>query len=184
MALFNIGDLITFSYPAVHQQGTRAHDKFPQILVLHTNWEGCVHGLNFNYLTDDEINTIRMLLDPAFEMNYREAMGRKNPAAIAEFDRIMQHAANANITSPRDFYVKAVRPFISTRGWDPYRLYRPEKMTGVRILQRRQHLEGQPKGVFQSFKDKMQHMRGPKLPRFRRPGELPGTAKPEDDKKK
>lgn len=174
MANFQIGDLVTFSYPAVHQQGTRAHDKFPQVLVLHTNWEGCVHGLNFNYLTDDEINTIRMILDPSFEMTYREALGKKNPNAISEFDRIMKTAAHANITSPRDFYVKFVRPFIMSRGWDPYRLYRTDKMTALRVLQRRQHLEGQEKQTaFQQFAQKFANMRGPKMPRFRRPGEFP-----------
>jgi hypothetical protein len=173
MAFFNIGDLISFSYPAVHLQGTRAHDKHPKLLVLHTNWEGLVHGLNFNYLTNEEINTVRMILDPSFEMNYRESMTKKSPGAVAEFDRIMQGAANANITSPNDFYVRVVRPFIITRGWDPYRLYRPEKMSGIQIVQKRQHLEGQPQGIFQKFIQKFQAMRGPQLPRFRRPGDFP-----------
>ena len=173
MAFFNIGDIVSFSYPAVHLQGTRAHDKHPKLLVLHTNWEGLIHGLNLNYLTNEEINTVRMILDPSFEMNYRESMTKKSPEAVAEFDRIMQGAANANITSPNDFYVRVVRPFIITRGWDPYRLYRPEKMSGIRIVQKRQHLEGQPQSMFQKFIQKFQSMRGPQLPRFRRPSDFP-----------
>ena|SRR3990167_6974262 len=173
MAFFQIGDIIVFNYPAVHLQGTRAHDKHPKCLILHTSWEGLIHSLNLNYLTNEEINTVRMILDPSFEMNYRESMTKKSPEAVAEFDRIMQGAANANITSPNDFYVRVVRPFIITRGWDPYRLYRPEKMSGIRIVQKRQHLEGQPQSMFQKFIQKFQSMRGPRLPRFRRPSDFP-----------
>ena len=209
MAQFHIGDLITFNYPAVHLQGTRAHDKYPNVLVLHPSWGGVVHGLNFNYLTPDEINTVRMILDPMFEMKYREALQRKNPNAYAELDRILvgkvegaagPHSRMAKITSPRAFYMNIIRPFIISRGWDPYRLYRPEKMSGVRIVQRSTHMTGQDalakfkaqqgqavqklgqpqqkepsKSAMQWFKDKFQHMRGPKMPRFSEPGALPGT---------
>jgi hypothetical protein len=186
--LYNIGDLITFTYPAVFLQGTRAHDKFPRVLVLHSGWEGLVHGLNFNYLTADEINTIRMILDPSFEVKYRDALNKQNSKLIIEFDNIMRGAANANIVSPRDFYTRVVKPFIISRGWDPYRLYTPSKMTAVRVVQRRQHLEGQPMGVFQGFVQKFQSMKGPTMPRFKKPwektaagstapGALPGTRK-------
>lgn len=214
MANYRIGDLITFSYPAIHLQGTRAHDKYPNVLVLHPNWGGLVHGLNFNYLTPDEINTIRMILDPMFEMKYREALQAKNPGAFNELESILTgkvkeaegpHSRMAKITSPRAFYVNIIRPFIVTRGWDPYRLYRPEKMSGVRIVQPAAHMMGQDaysqyktkqsqvaqkvgqmlkneppeakKGALQWFKDKFQHMRGPKVSglQLRGPGALPGT---------
>lgn len=165
--MYNIGDLITFSYPAVHQQGTRAHDKYPQVLVLHNNWRGLVHGLNFNYLTDDEINTVRMFIDPAFAMQHRDNLKRKNPAQSAEFERIVATIQINDITSPGMFYEQVVKPFIVIRGWDPYRLYRPEKMTGVRILQPMRHMTGQDKpGLFQQFRNKFNFLRGPRLPTF------------------
>lgn len=143
MASFEIGDLISFTYPAIHQQGTRAHDKYPQVLVLHNNWQNNVHGLNFNYLTDDEINVIRMMIDPSFQLKYVEDLERKNPNLVKEFDRIIGRAGAATITSPFDFYNRVVKPFIKQRGWDPYRRYRPDKMTNVRTVQKQRVMTGE-----------------------------------------
>lgn len=140
---YRIGDIITFSYPAIHQMGTRANDKFPQVLVLHPDWQNNMHGLNFNYLTDDEINALRMLIDPMFEEKYAEALQRKNPRIMQEVDRIVLKMSNANITSPHDFYLRVIRPFIMVRGWDPYRRYRPDKMTNIRQVQKREVIMGQ-----------------------------------------
>jgi len=163
MARLIIGDLISFSYPAVHKQGTRAHDKNPKVLVFHPNWQGLVHGLNFNYLSDDEINTIRMILDPTFETKYREQLRRKNRSAYDELERILggkePHGGLTKappmavpiggttrvtkITSPRAFYYTMIRPFIFKRGFDPYRKYKPHLMTGVRTLEPARKMLGQ-----------------------------------------
>lgn len=184
MANFHIGDLITFGYPLAPQ--TRAHDKYPKILVLHNNWQGFVHGINFNYLTNDEINTIRAILDPFFEMKYRNDIAAKNPNAAKELEAIISSSGNPKVTSPHDFYMKVIRPFIIVRGWDPYRLYYAEKMSGIRILQKEYHMTGkdaqakfkqqqqqkiddaqkekeQQGGVMNWFKDKFSSMRGPQM---------------------
>jgi len=143
---YRIGDMITFTY-----SGNRVHDKFPNILVLHNNWQNNVHGLNFSYLTDDEINALRMMIDPAFELKYAENLQKKNPHIMMELDKIILRMGNANITSPRDFYLRVVRPFIMVRGWDPYRKYNPAKMVGVRVVQKREILTGEAKaGLFAS----------------------------------
>lgn len=184
MAGFNIGDLITFTYPLAPQ--TYAHDPNPRVLVLHENWQGHVHGLNFNLLTNEEINTIRAILDPFFEMSYRNALSAQNPNAFKELEAIITSSGNPKITSPHDFYLKVIKPFIRPRGYDPYRLYKPNLMTGVRILQREYDMTGkasygkfkqaqqqaadqaeqekQQKGIFQWFKDKFAAMRGAQLP--------------------
>lgn len=145
MAL-QIGSLISFSY-----QSQRSHDRFPEVLVLHPSWrfypnrsggKALLHGLNFNYLNDDEINMIRMLIDPGFQLKYFQNMERKNPGVAAEFDRIIGRAGAASITSPHDFYLKVVKPFIIPRGYDPYRLYDPGMMQNVRQLQSVQQITG------------------------------------------
>ena len=161
MALYEIGDIISFSYPAwglnpkqslyksrqqpvpEHLKGTRAHDRNPKVLVLHTNWRGLLHCLNLNYLTNDEINTLRMVLDPLFEMKYRDKLKQKNATAYAELERIINRSGNPRITTPHDFYVRVIKPFIQVRGWDPYRLYHPEKMTAIRVLEKRSLLTGE-----------------------------------------
>ena len=161
-----IGDLITFSYPAVHKQGTRAHDKNPTVLILHPTWGGTMHGLNFNYLQPDEINMVRMILSPKFQLHHKAALTRNNPNIVKEFDRIIGEAGNATITSPRDFYNRAIRPFISTRGWDPYRRYRSDKMTNVRILEPYAVMSGDKElSLFKKFSQKFSPMRGPTIRR-------------------
>ena len=137
---YNIGDLVTFTYPL--PPDTRAHDRFPRVLILHPNWQGLTHGLNFNYLSADEINTIRMLVDPFYEMKYRDALKRKNPNAYRELEAIIttptswrgSSVRNARMTSPQEFYRGVIRPFIIQRGWDPYRKYRADKVSAVRII--------------------------------------------------
>jgi hypothetical protein len=133
---FKIGDLITFTYPLA--PNTEAHDKYPKVLVLHNNWQGCVHGLNFNYLSADEINTVRMLIDPFFRLQQRDNLWKKNPKMFNEIETIMTkgspYAKTTNIDSPLKFYNTIIRPFIIVRGWDPYRKYRVDKMLSSRIL--------------------------------------------------
>lgn len=149
MVHFESGDIVVFSYPAVHQQGTQAHDPFPQVLVLHPNWQNNVHGLNLNYLTDNEINALRMIVDPGFELKYAENLQKRDPHLIQEIDRIVSQSAGANITSPLDFYRRVIQPFIRSRQWEPYRRYRVDKMTNIKIIQRRSIFTGEEKaGIF------------------------------------
>ena len=161
----NIGDLVTFSYPAVHKQGTRAHDKNPTVLVLHNNWKGQLHGLNFNYLTEHEINMIRMILDVNFEKRYKASLTRRAPHVVKEYDSIMSAASASNITSPLSFYQQIIRPLIVTRSWDPYRRYRLDKITGARVLQTRPVLTGEQQvgNIFSRFADKFRFFRGPRI---------------------
>lgn len=174
MAL-EIGSFITFTYPAVHQQGTRAHDRFPNVLVLHPNWQGSLHGLNFNYMTDEEIHVIRMIIDPNYMDNYKESLQKTNPERVRELENILRTAENAHVTSPQDFYNRVIKPFIRPRGWDPYRRYRVEKMTNTRVIHNQREMTGQTPGapgykpgVFQRFAQRFRFMGGPRLPTFKR----------------
>jgi len=141
----SIGTIVTFSYIS-----KRSHDRFPKILVLHPGWRNpggtgdklLVNGLNLNYLTDDETNLLRMVIDPGFQLKYFENMVKKNPGIAQQYNSIIGSAANSNITSPHDFYIRVVRPFIQPRGWDPYRLYDPSKMLNVKVLQTQRQMLG------------------------------------------
>jgi len=139
-----IGSIITFSYAS-----KRSHDHFPKCLILHPGWRSpgtnagfLVHALNLNYLTDDETNLLRMIIDPGFQLKYFENMVKKNPYTAAEYSRVIGSAANANITSPHDFYIRVIRPFIQPRGWDPYRLYDPTKMLNTAVMQTQRQMLG------------------------------------------
>jgi hypothetical protein len=161
MAVYKIGDLATWTYRA-----PQAHDKFPKVLVLHDNWEGKVHGLNLNYLTDDEINFLRIVLNVDFAKKelkkfIEHSQKWNNKQLLEDLKNIEGKYASLNIMSPRDFYVRFVRGFIKPRGWDPYRLYRPEYIIGPRVLRKKAYFTGNnPRSMFSRFIDTIKYRRG------------------------
>lgn len=151
-ATFSIGDLVTFDYSG----GTQVHDIHPKVLCLHNNWRGCVHGLNFNYLTPQEINYVRAVINPAFEVE----ISKRDLRIAAQMNRIA-HLNNLSILSPHDFYLRFVRGFIQPKGWDPYRRYNVNKINAARILTRQQIMTGEQKDSrFNQYAQKFQNMRG------------------------
>lgn len=175
-ANFSIGDLVTFDY----SRGTQVHDRTPRVLCLHNNWRGCVHGLNFNYLTEQEINYVKAVINPAFEL---EIVKRDRRIAM-QMQRIA-NLSNLNITSPHDFYLRWVKGFIQPRGWDPYRRYNVEKINAARILTRKSIMTGEEKdSLFNRYAQKFQHMLGPRLGRdsetqdYSTPRQTPTTTRP------
>jgi len=153
---YQIGDLITF-----HYQGKRVNDPNPRILVLHPNWRSLTHGLNFNYLTTQEQNYIKAVINPIFEAE----IVRKDQRIAQHMQRIQTTLNNLSITSPHEFYIRFVRGFIQPRGWDPYRLYTPTDMSNVRIVTSKAVMVGDQKDTFfNRFAQKFQHMRGPQGP--------------------
>lgn len=163
MAIYRIGDLVTFDY----SKGKHIHDRNPQVLVLHDNWTRTVHGLNFNYLSQQEINYIKAILNPAFEAD----IVKKDARIAHQMTRVQHILNNLAITSPHDFYLRFVRGFIQPRGWDPYRRYSPSSVMNPRIVTRREVLVGDHKdSMFNRFIQKFQHARGPQMA-------LPGQTK-------
>jgi hypothetical protein len=151
-----IGDLVQFNY----SQGKRIHDENPKVLVLHDNWQGLIHGLNFNYLSLQEINYIKAVLNPVFEAD----IVRKDARIAAQMDRIRPVLDTLNITSPYDFYLRFVRGFIQPRGWDPYRRYNPRAVMGEKLITRKELLVGDEKeGIFARTLGKLSTMRGPRM---------------------
>jgi hypothetical protein len=210
MANYEIGSLISFKYPVPpppRPLGTSAHDMYPQVLVLHPAWDRwpqnnqpgnyLLHGIAWKLISDDEKNVIRMIMSPKFETDYKEALRQKDSALISKFERIMGGAANANITSPHDFYLRVVSPFLNVRAnASPYRLYNLKKISNVRILQTRQYLADElgiagQENLFSKYARQFQNFVGgqrslprpptrfpSKFPQFggpHKPGALPGT---------
>lgn len=176
---YQIGDLVTFSY-----RGKRVNDPNPRILVLHPNWNNLTHGLNFNYLTTQEQNYIKAVINPVFEA---EIVKRDQRIAI-QMQRIQATLNNLSITSPHEFYIRFVRGFIQPRGWDPYRLYSPASIQNARVLTPQRVMIGDQKDtMFNRFTQKFQHMRGPRGPNIVLHGrenwpEIGGTLAPQQDK--
>lgn len=202
--IFKIGDMIAFSHVSEPRQGVRdvksmrkrsqsgettwkkdkpqvidTHEKYPQCLVLHDNWQGNVHCLLTNNYTQREINYLTAIIDPFFA----EEKSKTDMDLKSQLQRIPQ---DINIVSPHDFYMRIVKPFISL--YDGYRIYKPQKMLNIRVIKRYSDIErrmktspqtssGQDKkssGVvdtstsqgssfFQNYANNISRMRGPKL---------------------
>jgi hypothetical protein len=162
-----IGDLITFTYPVGPGSGTRATDPNPIVLVFHPDWQNEMHCLAFSRLSGDEQNIIRMLVSPKYQVQHEAALARKNPKLVVEFNEIVEHVGATLITSPEEFYHKAIRPFIKPRNWQPYRRYIPSKMTQIRIIEPMEVMTGETTpSLMQRWKRFASGMRGP---RFRNP---------------
>lgn len=156
MAVYKIGDLATFTY-----NGKRVNDRFPKVLILHDQWEGFVHGMNFNYLTDAEINYLRMVLNPEFADKEYPAFQRQSPLLAREFDKLDHVYNTLNISSPHDFYIRFIKSFIRPRGWDPYRKYNPAFIASPRVLKKRTFFTGEgKKGIFSRYIENVEHKRG------------------------
>ncbi len=167
MSQFKIGDQITFNYPASHRLRTVAHDPVPTVLVLHDGYRDAakggqilVHGLNINLLTQKEIEYLKAVLNPDFAQEIQ----KKDPAWAARLRTMESRYDSLNITHPKDFYVRFIRNFIRPRGYDPYRTYVPAKMSGVKVLVKREILVGDQKdSVFNKFMNRVKYHRGKRL---------------------
>jgi len=126
MVNYKIGDIITFTYPDAkcHEGHEHQHDPYPQVLVLHNNWGGNVHGMNFNNLSQQEINYLTALVDPVFA----EEIVKKDMRIRQELLRL----TNLDVTNPLDFFNRFIKGFV--RQYDSYRRYNPKKMINVRVV--------------------------------------------------
>lgn len=156
MAIYKIGDYATWTY-----KSPKANDRNPKVLILHDNWEGHVHGLNFNYLTNDEINYLRMVLNYTFAENEIEPFSKKNPKLANDYKRMRNVYKSLNINSPYDFYQRFVRGFIQPKGYDPYRLYKPEYIQAPRVLRKARYFtSNNPLSAMGRYIDTFKYRRG------------------------
>jgi hypothetical protein len=126
-----IGDIVTFTY-----NGLNVHDKFPQVLILHNNWQGTVHGINLNNLSDQEINYVKAVLNPDFA----EEISKKDVRIRQQLQRV-SNINLLNITSPYDFYLRFIKSFI--RQYDSYRRYKPQNMLNIKVITKKEVLTGE-----------------------------------------
>lgn len=169
--IFQVGDIIAFSYSSEPQQGVRdvkaarqrtqsgqtswkekkpivnTHDPYPNVLVLHDNWQGKIHGINTNQFSQQEINYITAIIDPFFA----EEIIKKDGRIRAELQRLPR---DLNILSPHHFYLNFVKAFI--RDYDGYRLFFPNKMLNVKVVKRYSDIQQRLKAAGKEPQQKQQ----------------------------
>lgn len=154
--IFKIGDWIAFSYSSEPRQGVRGvkssrertqsgqtswkekksitdiHDPYPTCIVLHDNWKGMVNCINTNNMSQHEINFLTAIIDPFF------AQERTKTDARLKAD-LMRIPRDIQITSPHQFYLRIVKPFIHL--YDGYRLFNPNKMLNIKVVKSYQDIQ-------------------------------------------
>lgn len=190
--LYNIGDWISFSYEAEKKKikpgsigakvlaahpHVQMHERSPTAIVLHPSWGGNAHCLLTNNYGQREINYLTAIIDPFFAAE----IIKKDAGLRAQLQRLQK---DLNITSPHDFYLRVVKPFIAM--YDGYRLYSPQKMMNIRVIKKYSDIEtrmktsqtqGQEKqpeqgrvatkpvgsNFFQNYANTLSKMKGPRL---------------------
>ena len=148
----NIGDLITFTYTS-----ETATDKNPTVLILHNNWQGLLHGLNFSYLTTQEQSYVKSVLNS----EYAEEIKKKDARIKAHLERLGSRIDDYDIKNPHDFYIRFIRGFIMPRAWEPYRKYKPANIVNSRTIVKADVMTGKVKGeLFNQFANKFKHRFG------------------------
>lgn len=114
---FEPGQFLKFSYNHVASDtGNQGlHDRFKEVLVLHPNWGGRLHGIDLKRCTAAERQVLAEVLNPeTYKPGHRSAL-----PLVEDVKRRMN--VLEEIKNPLSFYQKFVRPFV--RGKDVYRSY-------------------------------------------------------------
>ena len=118
------GQIIRFTYS--HKTIDKdTGDKFKEVLILHPNWNGKLHGIDLKRLTPAEREVLEAIMDP--ETRNRNT---KHPLPIVN-DIIRRMDPSQEIRNPATFYTKFVKKFLNSR--DAYRQYYVGQMKGLVI---------------------------------------------------
>lgn len=155
---FEAGQFITFTYnPPAKDIRQRAglqtapiKDKAKEILVLHPNWHGKVHGIDLKNMTPAEGQVLRAIMDPETKRKLDE--GQWPITGVPPYPLIRDILTRLDpvelIKNPLAFYQQLIKPFI--RDKDAYRIYWPHYIYGVKVVSE-SHVQGavtNPKPLF------------------------------------
>lgn len=124
MAGYRPGQILRFTYHSHTGAGPEEiADIFKEILVLHPNWLGKMHGIDLKRLTPAE----REVLDAIFSPEQR---GKPHKLPLVN-DILRRMNPVEEVKNPVSFYTKFVKVFI--RNKDVYRTYFPHRMLSVTV---------------------------------------------------
>lgn len=119
---FEIGQIIRFTYHHSFRDASTG-EQYKEVLVLHPNWNGYMHGIDLKRLTPAQREVLAAILDPE---------QRDKPHRLPLVNDIKRRMDPVQlIRNPVGFYAQFVKPFL--RGTDAYRTYLPQNMTGVTV---------------------------------------------------
>ena len=139
--------MVKFTYRGL-REGADPVDAFKEVLVLHPNWQGKMHGLDLKRMTPAEKEVLDAVMDPAQK-------GQKHRLPLVN-DILRRMDPVQEIKNPVSFYSKFVKVFI--RNKDVYRTYYPTAMLSV-VISKQTSVVGKvvnPKPLFHKVESKPQ----------------------------
>lgn len=98
-------------------------DDFKEVLVLHPNWQGRLHGIDLKRLTSAERETLDAVFNP-------DQKGKPHRFPLVN-DILRRMNPIEEVKNPVSFYSKFVKVFL--RNKDAYRTYNPSRILNVTI---------------------------------------------------
>jgi hypothetical protein len=135
--VYKPGEVIRFTY-RWHTGATPEESKvdFKEVLVLHGNWLGKMHGIDLKRLTEAERVVLRTIMDKEMRKTVPGgSFGTPLPHPIPLVNDILRRMdPTEEIKNPVAFYSKFVKVFI--RNKDAYRTYFPRRMWSVTVVKK------------------------------------------------
>jgi len=141
---FEAGEFIKFTYnpppkalpklrPGQPPPPVSDHNK--EVLVLHPGWQGKVHAIDLKRITPAEVQVLKSIFDPKVKAAIDAGQWPVDGVPPYPLIRDILHRYDPNelIKNPIAAYQALVKPFI--RNKDCYRLYFPQFMGGVQVIQ-------------------------------------------------
>jgi len=111
------GHIITFNY-----KGKNVHTPKPLVLCLNSNWEGKLHGINIEYISEDVLNKLADMT----KVSFAEKISKKLRLRI-----ISKLAIKTTIASPYNFYHQKLKQFLNKELASTGICYRQYTRTGI-----------------------------------------------------
>ncbi len=120
------GAFIAFTYNPPH--GLASNDPSKECMVLNPDWRGNLHCIDLKRVTPAERMVLQMIMDPKTKEDLESI-----PYPLVRDILKRVDAPVVIASSPLRFYQSVIKPFV--RNKDVYRQFKPQYVSGVKVLQ-------------------------------------------------
>ena len=114
------GQIVMFNY-----SGKNVHKKRPLVLILNPKWQGKLHGLSLDYISEPVLLKLRNIVQETLQQR------------VAQLTKLRLPLLKADIRDPQRFYNSRLKPFIKTffdSTQSPYRMYIITNIKSLRTI--------------------------------------------------
>jgi hypothetical protein len=124
-AKFRAGEVIRFTY-SHRAKDEHTGPRYKNVLVLHPNWLGQMHGIDLDRLTSAEREVLFAVFDP-------RSKGKQHRLPLVN-DVLRRMDPLVEVKNPQSFYYKFVKVFLKNK--DAYRRYDLPMISGASVIKK------------------------------------------------